>query len=143
MLQVAFGQGTDATTDSPRLAPKGGVHSIAISNGTAGVRIAFNLDNAEGLRLQGARDCEKIKPYPLSGQSCCDVPGLLVLNATMSDGSHAWINGTAMVTTSAADGGSGGGSSLLIGEWKPPYCESPVTFLACHLPACSLLPGKA
>jgi hypothetical protein len=34
--------------------------------------------------------CEKIKPYPRPGQSCCEVPGLLVLNATMSDGATAW-----------------------------------------------------
>lgn len=108
MLQVAFGQGSDATHDSPRFSK---VRSVAISK-TAGVRVALVLENAAGLKLLPARVCEKIKPYPAAGQTCCEVPGLLVLNATMSDGRHAWINGTVMVSD----------EGQLIGEWQPP-CE--------------------
>ena len=69
VLQVAFGQGTDATMDSPRFKS---VLSVAISN-TSGVRIALDLENAAGLKLMPARVCEKIKPYPVPGQSCCEV----------------------------------------------------------------------
>jgi len=106
VLQVAFGVGSNATQAGPTLA------SARLSNVSGSLTVRLRLDNAEGLLLQPAKVCEKIKPYPLPGQSCCEVPGLLTLNATMSDGGRAWINGTV-----AVDG------SDLIGTWKPPFID--------------------
>ena len=106
VLQVAFGVGTNATQAGPTLA------GAKLSNASGVVTVRLSLANADGLALQPAKVCEKIKPYPLPGQSCCDVPGLLTLNATMSDGSSAWINGTAKI-----DG------STLVGSWGPPLFD--------------------
>jgi hypothetical protein len=108
VLQVAFGVGTDATMAGPSLANA----SLALT-AAGGAAVTLVLENAAGLRLAPARHCEEVLPFPPPALGCCGMPGgVLVLNATMTDGTAAWLNGTASV-----EGGT------VVGSWEAPFYD--------------------
>lgn len=108
ILHVAYGVGSDATMAGPSLTQA----SLLLSpSGEASVTL--HLENAAGLKLLPAKHCDVVRPFPQGNDNCCDMPGgLLVLNATLADGTSVWLNGTASVV-----------GSTVVGLWRAPFYD--------------------